>query len=109
MPNLEAQKSGKSSLPTSAYAMDCVVDEPSNVVYVVGTVLKGSMMTQGDVEMINQGGDDVWVAKVDETTGNVYWLTQLGSFANENVARHGSIAFDGENVIIYGNTGNLYR
>lgn len=108
MPNME--NSRKSSLPSSAYAMDCVVDESSNVIYVVGTVLKGAMMTQGDVEMINQGGDDVWLAKVDETTGNVYWLTQLGSFANENVARHGSIAFDGENVIIYGNTGgNLYR
>jgi len=108
MPNME--KSNKSSMPSSAYAMDCVVDESSNVVYVVGTVLKDAMMTQGDVEMINQGGDDIWVAKVDETTGNVYWLTQLGSFANENVARHGSIAFDGENVIIYGNTGgNLYR
>merc|ERR1712188_119290 len=101
---------GEANLPSSAYAMDCVVDETSNAVYVVGNVLKGAAMTQGDDRMVNQGGDDVWVAKVDETTGNVHWLTQLGSVENESVAGHGSIAFDGKNVIIYGNTGgSLYR
>jgi len=101
---------GEASLPSSAYAMDCVVDETSNAVYVVGNILEGAAMTQGDDRMINQGGDDVWVAKVDEITGNVHWLTQLGSVENESVAGHGSITFDGENVIIYGNTGgSLYR
>jgi hypothetical protein len=103
--------SGKSMLPTTAFAVDCAVDESSNVVYVVGEVQNNAAMTQGDIEMINQGGHDVWVAKIDELTGNVFWLTQLGTYANELLAEHKSISVtpDG-NVIIYGTThGNMYR
>jgi hypothetical protein len=103
--------SSKSKIPTNAYAMDCYVNVDEEVVYVVGSVTKDAAMTQGDIEMINQGGDDIWVAKIDETTGNVFWLTQLGSPDNEYLARHGSIAVNNEgNVLIYGDTnGSLYR
>jgi len=68
-------------------------------------------MTQGDVEMINQGGDDLWVAKVDGRTGNVHWMTQLGNYGDESPARHKSIALNNDgNIIIYGDTtSNLYR
>lgn len=110
MPDMDTEPS-KSSLPTAAYAMDCYVDGDIGAVYVVGSVLKGASMTQGDIEMINQGNDDFWVAKVDETTGNVHWLTQLGSAYNEKLAKYGSIAINQDgNVLIYGETGgNLYR
>lgn len=99
------------SLPTSAYAVDCFVDNENSAIYVVGNVMNGAKMTQGDVEMINQGGDDIWVAKVDETTGNVFWLTQLGSMDDEKLAHYGSVAVNTEgNVLIYGDTtGNMYR
>jgi len=98
------------SLFTNAFAMDCYLDNKGSV-FVVGSVLKDAVMTQGDVEMVNQGGDDIWVARVDEETGNVFWLTQLGSLADEKLARHGAIAVNGEgNVIIYGDTnGSMYR
>uniref|UniRef100_A0A7S4ARS5 Uncharacterized protein n=1 Tax=Pseudo-nitzschia australis TaxID=44445 RepID=A0A7S4ARS5_9STRA len=98
-------------LPSSAYAVDCFVDIENSVVFVVGNVMKGGRMSQGDVEMINQGGDDIWVAKVDELTGNVFWLTQLGSMADEKLAHYGSIAVNNDgNVLIYGDTkGNMYR
>jgi len=99
------------AVPTNAYAMDCYVDIDKGAIYVVGSVLRGAKMSQGEVEMLNQGGDDVWVAKVDEKTGNVFWLTQLGTMDNEKLARHGSIAVNQEgNVIIYGDTnGSMYR
>jgi hypothetical protein len=71
MPNLDLGNGGGSLIKTNAYAMDCVVDTTSKSIFVVGSVLNGAVMTQGDIEMINQGGDDIWVAKVDEKTGNV--------------------------------------
>ena len=108
MPN---RASEGTKLPTNAFAMDCFVDNDKEAVYVVGSVKNGDSMTQGDVEMVNQGGDDLWVAKVDEKTGNVFWLTQLGSTNDEKPARHGSIIVNTEgNVLIYGDTdGSLYR
>lgn len=98
-------------LPTNAFAMDCFVDNNEEAVYVVGSVMDGNKMTQGDIELIPQGGDDIWVAKVDEATGNVYWLTQLGSAGMEKLARRGSIVVNEEgDVLIYGDTnGNMYR
>jgi len=101
----------KNKIPTNAYAMDCFVDVNRNAVFVVGSVMDGAIMTQGDVELINQGHDDIWVAKVDETTGNVWWVTQLGSTSSEYLARHGAIAVNNEgNVLIYGDTnGSMYR
>lgn len=96
---------------TSAFTMDCYVDNAKNAVYVVGSVMNDAKMTQGNVEMVNQGGDDIWVAKIDVDTGKVFWLTQLGSQGDEKLARHGSIAVnkDGD-VVIYGDTnGSLYR
>lgn len=104
-------KNTNAFVPTNAYAMDCYVDNSNKAIFVVGSVLKDAKMTQGDVEMINQGDDDIWVAKVDEETGNVFWLTQLGSTESDYVARRGSIAVNNEgNVIIYGDTnGSLYR
>jgi len=106
-PNANSNK----KIPTNAYAMDCFVDVDSKAVFLVGSVLDGAIMTQGDVEMINQGGDDLWVAKVDETTGNVWWVTQLGSTKSEYLARHGSIAVNNDgDVLIYGDTnGSMYR
>jgi len=97
------------SIPTNAFAMDCYLDNVG-AIYVVGSVLGGAQMAQGDVEMMSQGGDDIWVAKIDEKTGNVFWLTQLGTGANEKLARHGSIAVKRDTVMIYGDTsGSMYR
>jgi len=105
------QNNNKNAMPTNAFAMDCYIDNKIGAIYVVGSVLGDGKMTQGDVEMLNQGGDDIWVAKVDEETGNVFWLTQLGSMDDEKLARHGAIAVNNEgNVVIYGDTnGSLYR
>jgi len=110
MPSTVNTKSGKATR-TNAYAMDCAVDTTSQAVFVVGTVLNGARMAQGDIEMINQGGHDIWVAKVDERTGNVHWLTQLGNYGDESPARHSSIAVNKDgNVVIYGDTtSTLYR
>lgn len=101
----------RKGIPTNAYAMDCYVNVEEQAVFVVGSVLEGAKMTQGDVELINQGSDDIWVAKIDELTGAVLWITQLGTENAEYLARHGSIAVNNDgNVLIYGDTnGSLYR
>jgi hypothetical protein len=102
-------KPGSMMVPTNAFAMDCYLDN-KGAIFVVGSVLGGDQMAQGDVEMISHGGDDIWVAKIDEATGNVFWLTQLGSANNEKLARHGSITVKEDAVIIYGDTGgSMYR
>jgi len=98
-------------LPTNAFAMDCVVDNNEKSIYVVGSVMNEAKMAQGNIEMVNQGNDDIWVAKVDEETGNVFWLTQLGSLGQDRLGRRGSIAVSKDNAVyIYGDTnGSLYR
>lgn len=108
---MPGKESGNEKKHTSAFTMDCYVDNAKSAVYVVGSVMNDAKMTQGNVEMVNQGGDDIWVAKIDVDTGKVFWLTQLGSQGDEKLARHGSIAVnkDGD-VVIYGDTnGSLYR
>lgn len=109
MPGEQQIASGK-EYETDSFAMDCYVDVGKKAVYVVGSVMNDASMTQGNVKMVNQGGDDIWVAKIDEETGKVFWLTQLGSQGDERLARHGSIAVKNGDVIIYGDTnGSLYR
>jgi hypothetical protein len=97
------------SIPGLAYAMGCTVDG-SNL-YVTGTVKDGSSIVQGDSRQQSQGGDDVWIARMDKSSGVVDWMTQLGSSGDDKVARYGSVVTNSQaNPIIFGDTsGSLYR
>jgi hypothetical protein len=100
---------GSSASPTAAYALGCVVD--AGAVYVTGTVKDDASMVQGSTRQPSQGGDDIWVARVDKSSGAVSWLTQLGSDGDERVAPHGGVVANSQgDVLIFGDTtGSLYR
>ena len=90
-------------------AMGCVVD--GDYIYVAGTVDMGASIVQGSTIKQSQGGDDVFITKINKTTQSVEWMTQLGSTGNDRVARYGGITIDNKgNPIIYGDTtGSMYR
>jgi hypothetical protein len=100
---------GSSSKPAYGSAIGCAVD--GNYVYVAGTVEGGASLIQGRTTMGSQGGDDVWIAKINKKTQKVQWISQLGSNGNDRLARYGGIAIDNAgNPIIYGDTnGEIYR
>ncbi|KAL3925155.1 MAG: hypothetical protein SGILL_000597 [Bacillariaceae sp.] len=99
----------QSSTPGLAYAMGCMVDDGN--LYVTGTVKDGASMVQGSKKYESQGGDDVWISKMDKASGIVEWMTQLGSSGNDKVARYGSVVTDTQgNPLLFGDTtGSLYR
>ncbi|KAL3924674.1 MAG: hypothetical protein SGILL_000899 [Bacillariaceae sp.] len=95
--------------PGVAYAMGCTVE--GNSVYVTGTVMDGASMVQGNSQQTSQGGDDVWIARMDKSSGTVDWMTQLGSSGDDKVAQYGSVVTNSQaNPMIFGDTtGSLYR
>ena len=100
---------GSSTSPTFAYALDCAVSGSS--VFVAGKVDAGASMVQTDTKLDSQGGDDIWVAKMDKLTGGVDWVVQLGSPGDDTVARYGGLVVNNQgDPMIYGDTtGSLYR
>eukprot|EP00531_Pseudo-nitzschia_arenysensis_P009071 CAMPEP_0116153894 /NCGR_PEP_ID=MMETSP0329-20121206/21488_1 /TAXON_ID=697910 /ORGANISM="Pseudo-nitzschia arenysensis, Strain B593" /LENGTH=1785 /DNA_ID=CAMNT_0003650833 /DNA_START=191 /DNA_END=5549 /DNA_ORIENTATION=- len=104
-----AVTSGKVSNPAYGSAIGCAVD--GRYVYVAGTVENGASLVQGQAVVESQGGDDVWIAKIDKATRQVQWISQLGSDGDDRLARYGGISVDSAgNPIIYGDTnGDIYR
>lgn len=94
---------------TSAYALGCHVS--GNVVYVGGTVENGAGMVVGTEIQKSAGGDDVFVAQLEQLTGTLNWLTQFGSSGDDHLSRKGGIIADTYgNALIYGDTtGALVR
>ena len=90
-------------------ALGCVVE--GDYLYVAGTVDQGASMVQGADIQASQGGDDVWITKIDKRTQSVVWMTQLGSDGNDRLARYEGLALDPQgNPLLYGDTtGSLYR
>jgi len=90
-------------------AMGCVV--VGEYIYVAGTVDGGASIVQGSSIKKSQGGDDVWITKINKSTQQVEWMTQLGSTGNDRLARYGGITMGNSgNPIIYGDTtGSMYR
>lgn len=90
-------------------AIGCVVD--GDYVYVAGTVDDGASLVQGQTIRDSQGGDDVWIAKIDKKSQQVQWISQLGSDGDDRLARYGGIVIDNAgHPIIYGDTnGDIYR
>ena len=93
---------------TSA-AFGCSVVPNQGFIYVAGVVKNGATMDYPSVK--SAGLDDVFVAQLNTTDGNIRWLKQLGSAGHESLARSGGVLVDMEgNAILYGDTtGELYR
>jgi len=100
---------GASSNPAFGSAVGCVVD--GDYIYVAGTVDGGASLVQGKVVTKSQGGDDVWIAKIDKNSQKVHWITQLGSNGDDRLARYGGIDIDnaGHPIIFGDTTGEMYR
>ena len=58
-----AVTSGSVSKPAYGSAIGCAVD--GKYVYVAGTLENGVSLVQGQTVIDSQGGDDVWIAKID--------------------------------------------
>jgi len=95
--------------PSFSYATSCSVS--GDTIYVAGTVHGGASMVQGDTQLPSQGGNDVWIASLDKNSGQVHWLTQLGSAGDEQLASHGGIVVNkqGNPLILGDTTGNMFR
>jgi len=104
-----AVTSGSVSKPAYGSAIGCAVD--GKYVYVAGTLENGASLVQGQTVIDSQGGDDVWIAKIDKKNQQVQWISQLGSDGDDRLARYGGISIDNAgNPIIYGDTnGDIYR
>mmetsp|Transcript_8769 Transcript_8769/g.21413 ORF Transcript_8769/g.21413 Transcript_8769/m.21413 type:complete len:1810 (+) Transcript_8769:297-5726(+) len=95
--------------PAYGSAIGCVVDD--DYVYVAGTINDDAVLVQGRTITESQGGDDIWVAKINKNNHKVEWISQFGSDGDDRLARYGGIIINnGGDLMIYGDTnGSIYR
>jgi len=105
---LGAYKDELSSTVTEA--LGCATNEIGSV-YVVGQVTEGAGMIEEYKMHQSQGGQDVWIARIDTQFGRRVWVEQVGTEGDDYIARSSPVIVDNDgNAIVYGNTnGNLYR
>ena len=97
-----AETDGISST-TAVYAVGCHVN--SDTIYVGGTVENGAMVLDGRSPRSSNGGNDVWVASLALSTGDLNWIRQFGSVGDDELARNGGITTDSSgNVVVFGDT-----
>ena len=88
----------------------CAASSDGSVVYLAGTVTAEGTMEDyfsGDSSS-PAGGDDVFVAQIDASNGELNWLKQIGTSGEERMA--GLVVDDDGNAILYGDTtGSMYR
>mmetsp|Transcript_19643 Transcript_19643/g.24048 ORF Transcript_19643/g.24048 Transcript_19643/m.24048 type:complete len:1048 (-) Transcript_19643:1516-4659(-) len=82
----------------NVFGVGCVVNTQFNTVYVAGTT-NGGLVSPTLTKPY--GGDDVFVASYQTATGNVNFVTQLGSDQNDVLARGG-----GDCIAVDPNTGS---
>jgi len=90
----------------------CAVTPDGKDVYLAGTVKNNAVIDLSDekVEPIkwSSGGDDIFVAKFDVDDGNLSYAKQMGSRADETLARGGNgggiVTDSGGNAILMGTT-----
>jgi len=98
---------------TVARAISCAVNHDGTSVYVAGEVENGAIMEHSTQSF---GGTDVWVAEIgaqdgSDLNGQVIFLEQLGSSADDTVAGRGGLQVDANNgpVLIANTRGEVYR
>lgn len=95
-PNLAAEVRG----------IACTVSSDNEVVYVAGNI-KGNASFDGQTAW---GGDDVFVAQYQTQNGAVNYIRQMGSPANDKLARGGIVTDANGNALILANTeGDWFR
>jgi hypothetical protein len=79
-------------------------------VYFGGIVENGSVLSLSGTQT-SYGGDDIFVAKVEASTGAIKFVRQFGSEKDDEIAMRGGLVTDlAGNAIVIGNTyGSIYR
>lgn len=96
------QKDFESS--TNARALGCGVDSKLNAVYIAGNVENG-----GELVGLTQSmqGDDVFLLRLDTTSGDVSWSKQVGTTSDDRLAYGGSglvVLEDQQGILLMGDT-----
>ena len=94
---------------TDAYATGCAVSAVDGAVYVGGVVTDGGRINGDGTERhrhVSAGGDDIFLVRVDGTTGRPEWTRQIGSRGDDRLASRGGVLVDGNGgAILVGTTG----
>ena len=92
-----------------AYATGCAVSSVDGAVYVGGVVTDGGRINGDGTERhrhVSAGGDDIFLVRVDGTTGRPDWTRQIGSRGDDRLASRGGVLVDGDGgAILVGTTG----
>ena len=109
--NIEWRKQFGTAEGTDVYATGCAVTD-NGAVYVGGVVTDSGVLTGDDLGIVHgEGGDDVFLIRMEEASGNVQWGRQIGTDQDERLATGGGVEIDGgENAILFGTTrGSMMR
>lgn len=100
---------GTDEKAAAASLYGCDVIDGTGFMYVAGTVENGATIDQGKQE--SAGRDDIFVAKLSTSNGNVAWMKQVGSNGDDRVAHGGGVKVDANgNAVVYGDTnGSFFR
>jgi hypothetical protein len=61
-------------------------------------------------QLESRRGADIWIAAMEKQSGEVQWMRQIGSDADDRLAKHGSVVMTKEYLLVYGETnGDFYR
>ena len=83
---------GGTSNGAAAVALGCAVIDGAQAMYIGGVVENGAALEFGNQE--SAGRDDLFVAKLDTSNGDVKWLRQVGSNGDDRMAHGGGIKVD---------------
>lgn len=100
---------GTDSLGAATSFFGCDVINGAGFLYVAGNVENGATI---DYEsQTSAGRDDIVVAKLSTSDGNVAWLKQVGSNGDDRVAFSGGVKVDANgNAVVFGDTnGSFFR
>lgn len=101
--------SGSQKNKAAASVLGCDVIPNTGKMYIAGTVENGARMDYEGAE--SAGLDDIFVALLDTSEGQVNWLKQIGSNGDDRLARGGGVKADeNRNALLYGDTtGDFFR
>ena len=94
-------------------ALACTVthdENGENIVYVGGTVDNGALMDSNTGSTVAHGGDDIFVAAMNGSNGQMLWIQQMGTRMDDSLVSGQGLDVDSfGNVIVYAETfGDFY-
>ncbi|KAG7361781.1 hypothetical protein IV203_036882 [Nitzschia inconspicua] len=99
--------------PGYGEALACTVTHETdgkNIVYVGGNIKNGALVDGTPDLSQSNGGDDIFVAAMDGSSGALNWIRQIGTPENDRLASGDGLDIDSfGNVIVFGETnGSMY-